>query len=103
MGAERPSRSATVRRLSTFRASPAVSGAVSADDLFHVVTRDDIPDVRKRLGKLIIRGSFLVLVAVAGAQLLQGLGVVSLGFTNWQPTFLAYVIWAVALCVGQVL
>jgi multiple sugar transport system permease protein len=76
---------------------------VSADDPFHVVTRDDIPDVRKRLGKFIIRGSFLVLVAVAGAQLLQGLGVVDLGFANWQPTFLAYVIWAVALCVGQVL
>jgi multiple sugar transport system permease protein len=71
--------------------------------LIHVVTGEHISDSRKRFGRALIRGSFLVLLAVAGAQALQALGMADFGFRNWQPTLGAYVLWAVALCVGQVL
>jgi multiple sugar transport system permease protein len=72
-------------------------------DLIHVVSHQDISRSRARLGRILIRGSFLILVLVAGAQLLQTLGIWDLGFKSWQPTLLAYVTWCVALCVGQVL
>lgn len=76
---------------------------MSGPNLIHVVEHDDIAAGRIRLGRILIRGSFLLLVAVATAQVLHILGVMELGFENWQPTFFAYVFWAVALCVGQVL
>lgn len=76
---------------------------MSGADLIHVVTPDDIPDSRKRFGRLMIRGTFVVLFVVAGAQALQTLGFWDPGFRDWQPTLLAYIVWAVALCVGQVL
>ncbi len=72
-------------------------------DLIHVVSHESISDSRARLGRFLIRGSFLVLMIVFGAQLLQALGVVDLGVKNWQPTLYAYVFWCIALCVGQVL
>src|SRR5262249_45632497 len=37
------------------------------------------------------------------AQVLDGAGLVALGFDNWQPTLWAYVLWAVALAVGLVM
>lgn len=76
---------------------------MSGADLIHVVHPDDISDSRKRLGRLLIRGTFLVLLVVAGAQALQAFGFWDLGFEDWQPTGVAYVTWAIALCVGQVL
>jgi multiple sugar transport system permease protein len=72
-------------------------------DLIHVVSHQDISGSRARLGRILIRGSFLVLVAVIVAQVLQVQGIVDLGFQNWQPTLIAYVAWTVCLCVGQVL
>lgn len=76
---------------------------MSNGDLIHVVTHEDISESRRRLGRVLIRGSFLVLVAVVAAQALQALGAWDLGLRSWQPTLVAYVGWAVALCVGQVL
>ena len=76
---------------------------MSGADLIHVVNPDDISDSRKRLGRILIRGSFLLLVVVVLAQALQALGVWDLGFTNWQPTLFAWIFWCVSLCVGQVL
>ncbi len=72
-------------------------------DLIHVVSHEDITRRRARLGRILIRGSFLILMLVLGAQLLQVLGVWDLGFANWQPTLFAYVAWCICLCVGQVL
>jgi multiple sugar transport system permease protein len=76
---------------------------MSGADLIHVVNPDDISDSRKRFGRILIRGSFLLLVVVVVAQALQALGVWDLGFTNWQPTLFAWIFWCVSLCVGQVL
>jgi multiple sugar transport system permease protein len=76
---------------------------MSNGDLIHVVSYEDISASRRRLGHLIIRGSFAVLMLVGAAQALQTLGYWDLGFKSWQPTAIAYVVWVVALCVGQVL
>ena len=77
----------------------------STGDLIHVVSDEDISDAAQaRLGRILIRGSFLVLLRGRSApRRSQALGVVDLGFANWQPTLFAYVAWCVCLCVGQVL
>jgi multiple sugar transport system permease protein len=76
---------------------------MSNDSLIHVVSYEEISASRKRLGRLLIRGSFAVFLVILAAQALQTLGLWHLGFTSWQPTAIAYVVWVVALCVGQVL
>jgi len=76
---------------------------VSQADLIHVVQPDDITERRKRAGRFLIRGSFLLLVLVVAAQAGQALGFVDLGFANWQPAMYAWIFWCVSLCVGQVL
>ena len=72
-------------------------------DLIHIVQPDDISSRRKRVGRLLIRGSFVLLLAVVGLQLGQVLGFWDLGFRNWQPAMFAWITWCVCLCVGQVL
>ena len=67
---------------------------VSTGDLIHVITDQGISDSRRRAGRILIRGSFLVLLLVAGAQALDALGYLDLGFRDWQPTMFAYVTWA---------
>ncbi len=76
---------------------------MSDGNLIHIVTGEDVSESRQRFGHFIIRGSFLILVAVVAAQTLQALGVWDLGLKNWQPTMFAWVAWCVSLCVGQVL
>ena len=76
---------------------------MSSGDLIHVVSHEGISASRQRAGRILIRGSFALLVAVAAAQALDVFGVVDLGFTSWQPTLAVYILWAVSLCVGQVL
>jgi multiple sugar transport system permease protein len=76
---------------------------VSTGDIIHVVSYQSIPASRQRLGRILIRGSFALLLLVLGAQILQGVGLWDLGFRSWQPTLIAYVTWAVCLCIGQVL
>ncbi|MFV2061949.1 MAG: carbohydrate ABC transporter permease [Chloroflexota bacterium] len=76
---------------------------MSNGDLIHIVSYEEITASRRRLGHIIIRGSFAVLMLVLAAQTLQTFGFWDLGFDNWQPTLIAYVVWAIALSVGQVL
>ncbi len=45
----------------------------------------------------------LALAAVLVLQLLDKTGAITLGFENWRPLLYAFVVWAVALGVGQVL
>ncbi|MBX3030983.1 MAG: sugar ABC transporter permease [Chloroflexi bacterium] len=75
----------------------------SSGDLIHVVTDESISATRRRAGRILTRGSFAILVVVLGLQALDALGIVALGFRDWQPTAIAWVVWAVCLCVGQVL
>jgi len=76
---------------------------LSNGDLFHVVSGETISETRQRFGRILIRGSFLVFATVAGAQLLNAMGVLDLSFENWQPTLIAYIVWAASLSVGQVI
>jgi multiple sugar transport system permease protein len=76
---------------------------LSAAELLHVVTNDNISAGRKTLGKAIIWGSAALLLATGLAQLSQAEGWAGFGFENWRPTLCAYCIWAACLCWGQVL
>ena len=75
----------------------------TSGDLLHVVTADDLPPARIRLGRAIIWGSGLLLLATFALQTAQAIGWVDLGLTTWRPTLYAYLTWAVCLCWGQVL
>jgi multiple sugar transport system permease protein len=58
---------------------------------------------RRTLGQaLIILGS-AGLAAIVLLQLLDSLGIITTGFTNWRPSLYAYLVWAICLGVGQVL
>jgi multiple sugar transport system permease protein len=76
---------------------------MSAGELLHVVTRDDIAPARRMVGRALIWGAAGLLALVAVAQTAQVFGGATLGFTNWRPTLYAYVLWSVALCWAQVL
>lgn len=76
---------------------------MSNGDLFHVVSHQKISERRKRFGQILIRGSFAVFAAIAGLQLLDAMGVLDLGFENWQPTLFAYIFWAASLTAGQII
>jgi len=75
---------------------------VSNGDLIHVVSNEGITDGRKRAGRFLIRGTFLLLLLVGGLQALDAFGYLDIGFKDWQPTMYAYILWCICLCVGQV-
>jgi multiple sugar transport system permease protein len=54
-------------------------------------------------GNWIFRLGSAFFVAVAALQICSALGVVPIGFGNWQPTMFAFLLWGVALGVSQVL
>ena len=66
-------------------------------DRLHVVTGDRITPARVRAGRLLVWGTFALLVAVAALQALAD------PFETWRPTLYAYLLWAAALCAAQVL
>ena len=71
-------------------------------DLLHVVTADDISAGRKRSGRLMIWGSFAVMVAgFVWCALAQG-GTIGTGLANWRPALYGYLVWATTLCIAQV-
>ena len=72
-------------------------------DHLHVVTRDDIPASRRRLGRLIVLGSGALVVVMVVLQLLQLRGALDFGFATWRPTLYAYLLFATCLCWAQVL
>lgn len=72
-------------------------------DLLHTVTADNISDGRRQFGRAITWASGLLVIALAGIQLAHDFGKVDFGFTNWRPILYAYLLWATALCVAQVI
>ena len=76
---------------------------MSEGDLLHTVTADNISERRKRLGKLLVWGTALLGLLLAVWQLAYQSGNISVGFDTWRPVLYAYMLWATALCVSQVL
>ena len=72
-------------------------------DQLHIVTNDNIPLRRQAFGRALVWGAGFVLVAIGVMQSLQVAGHADFGFANWRPTLYAYILWAIALCWGQVL
>lgn len=71
-------------------------------DLLHTVTADNISDKRKRFGKLLVWGTALFGFALALWQMAYETGHIAIGFETWRPVLYAYMLWATALCVSQV-
>lgn len=76
---------------------------MSAGDLLHVVTRDDLTPGRIRTGRMLVWGSAALLAAVALAQAAQAAGWASFGFRNWRPTLYAWLLFCACLCWAQVM
>ena len=58
---------------------------------------------RPRAGRLLVAVASALFVVVGLVQLLDRSGVLGRGLATWRPTLYAYIIWGVALCVGQVM
>jgi multiple sugar transport system permease protein len=80
----------------------ANSVALANDPEGHVEP-GDIPASRRNAGKAVIVLGSLLLLGVIALQILNILKILPLGFTNWQPTLYAYLVWAIALGAGQVM
>ena len=50
-----------------------------------------------------IRSATLLLALITIGQTLYAYGITSIGFANWMPILVAYVLWSAALCVGLIL
>lgn len=64
---------------------------------------DLISPGRKRLGRALMAAATLGLLAVIAVQILYKAEVDTIGFETWRPVVYAYVLWGIALGVGQVL
>jgi multiple sugar transport system permease protein len=64
---------------------------------------DPIAPGRKLAGRALIWGATLLLGLVALMQALSASGVGPMYFETWRPTLYAYIVWAIALGVGQVM
>jgi len=73
-----------------------------ADHGHHKLASQRLPVSRKNAGQalvvLVSLGSLLVLLI----QILHATGTITAGFADWRPILYAYLIWAIALGIGQV-
>ncbi len=67
----------------------AVTGLVSAQ--------------RQSLGTWLLRAASAALIVLCGIQAAFYFGFSSFGFANWQPILIALALWAVALCIANIL
>ena len=74
-----------------------------ADDRHHKLASQRILVSRKNAGRTIVVlasvGSLLVLLV----QILRSTGTITAGFADWRPILYAYLLWAIAFGVGQVM
>lgn len=78
------------------------SSPLAADQPYGLASHR-ITDGRKNLGRALIVLASLGLAAVLLIQALYAAGTIAAGFENWRPVLYAFLVWAVALGVGQVL
>lgn len=72
-------------------------------DRLFTVASDHMSDGRKRAGRVIFYAASALLLVVLVLQILNARGSVDLGTETWQPLLYAYLVWAVALGVSQVM
>lgn len=78
------------------------SSPAEHDRLF-VVASDHMSPARKAAGRALFAVASVILVAVLVAQILDLSGAVAIGFSTWRPLLYAYLLWALALAVSQVM
>jgi multiple sugar transport system permease protein len=78
------------------------STPLAGDPQIEVVS-SEITESRKTLGRALIILASLALAAVLIVQVLYAAEAISVGFENWRPALYAFLLWSVALGVGQVL
>lgn len=72
-------------------------------DKLHVVTSDHMSPGRILAGRSLLWFAALVLAVMVIAQALYEFEAISFGFENWRPVLYAYLFWATAMGVSQVL
>lgn len=64
---------------------------------------EHLPVSRKRIGQGLLLLASLILAAVILIQILYKTDTITIGFDTWRPVLYAYLLWAIALAIGQVL
>jgi multiple sugar transport system permease protein len=77
--------------------------AQTEGDKLHIVTSDHMSPGRILAGRMLVWFAALVLVGMLMVQTLYEFERISFGFENWRPVLYAYVFWAIAMGVAQVL
>ena len=75
----------------------------STADAWPASAADLIPPGRKRLGRARVAVAALGLLAIIAVQILYKSEASTIGFETWQPVVYAYLLWGVALGIGQVM
>ena len=75
----------------------------SEGDLLHTVVSDNLSPGRVLAGRSLLWLAALLLAALLVIQSLHELDRIAFGFENWRPVLYAYIFWAIALAVAQVL
>jgi multiple sugar transport system permease protein len=78
------------------------STPIAGDQLYQIASHR-IPDSRKNMGRALIGVASLGLAAILLVQVLYATDMIAAGFDNWRPALYAFLLWGVALGVGQVL
>jgi multiple sugar transport system permease protein len=64
---------------------------------------EELAPGRTSLGRWLFRVASLLLISVAGLQILDALGALAIGFGNWRPLVYVFLLWSIALGASQVL
>ncbi|WP_049823442.1 carbohydrate ABC transporter permease [Bradyrhizobium sp. WSM2254] len=79
------------------------NSAPVTDDLHHQSAVARAPARRKVAGRALVALASLGLLLVLLVQILHTTGVTAAGFSDWRPILIAYLVWAVAFAIAQVL
>jgi multiple sugar transport system permease protein len=69
----------------------------------HDAVAGQVPQLRRKLGTWVVGGATVLLFAMIALQVFHQSGAVSFGFANWMPVFIAYGLWGIALCAGNIM
>ena len=73
-----------------------------ADHRIHGAGLHHVAEGRRKAGRALVFAASAILAVAFLVQVLHIAEVTTFGFANWRPILFAYVLWSIALCVGQV-